>query len=392
MGAYLLLHKILTPLASILKPVKKSQYEVLLTGNFYSDNWIRAQLQPLALSNKTKRIRMVAETEVPTIPKVEPIYPPNWLNKLVGSDLARLLTFTWLALTTESDIVGGFHLLVNGLLAILLGRMTRARSLYVCGGGAWEVEGGGYASENRVFGKLGQPDKYIEKQLHKAVSYADIVVARGQSTLDYFLVNGKSSRLHIVPAGIDGKRFRPSGSDFQYDIALVGRLSEVKRVDLLLEAVADLKRSRPNVKAAVIGDGPLLQPLKIQAKALDLHGNVSFLGHRDDIDTLLPTCRTFVLTSDSEGLSQAMIQAMLCGVPAVVSDVGDLSELVENGTNGYLIKDRTYTAFSEAIKSIFQLSAEEYDEMRKMARGSALRCDITHVSKTWDHILESDFS
>lgn len=370
------------------QPRKKEALDVLLTGNFYSDNWIYAQLRPLVLSQKTKRIRMVAENTVPDLPKVEAIYPPDRLSRWVGRDVARLLTFVWLGVTTRPDVIGGFHLLVNGMLAILLGRLTGARSLYVCGGGAREAAGGGYACENKIFGRLGGPDAVIERQLLRAVSQADIVVARGQRTIDFFEGRGVNTHFYVVPAGIDGSRFKPATVEKEYDLALMGRLTEIKRVDTYLRTIALLSREYPRIRAMVIGDGPLRGSLENLAEELGIVGSVDFLGHRDDVDLLLPKARIFVLTSDSEGLSQAMIQAMLCGLPAVVSDVGDLKELIEEGENGYLIKDRTPEEFAGAIMKILGSGQDRVQTMSSNARRVALRCDVSRVAETWDGIFE----
>ncbi len=369
----------------------KEELDVLLTGNFFSDNWIYAQLRPLVLSEKTRRIRMVAENPVPELPKVEAVYPSQRLSRLVGKDVARLLTFVWLGVTTRPDVVGGFHLLVNGLLAIFLGCLTGARSLYICGGGAREAAGGGYACENKIFGpRLGGPDDVIERQLLKAVSLADIVVARGQRTIDFFEGKGVRTRFYIVPAGIDGSQFKPAREEKKYDFTLMGRLTEVKRVDTYLRAIALIARHRPEVRAAVIGDGPLRASLEALAHELGIEEHVDFLGHRDDVDTLLPQARVFVLTSDSEGLSQAMIQAMLCGLPAVVSDVGDLKELVVEGENGYLVRERTPEAFASAIMRVLDSDEARMQHMSVKARESALRCDVTHVARIWDGIFDDD--
>ncbi len=388
MAIYLLVIKLSSIVSFFKKKSKKdSELEVLLTGNFYSDNWIYAQLRPLVLAKNVKRIRMVSENEVPELPKVEAVYPPKKLSQLLGKDIARLLTFVWLAMTTKVDVVGGFHLLVNGLLAILLGRLTRAHSLYVCGGGAREAAGGGYACENKIFGKLPAPDPVIERQLLKAVSCADIVVARGQRTIDFFRDRGVVTDFYIVPAGIDGGQFKPSDEKRDYDLIMVGRLTEIKRVDIYLRAVQIIRKASPGVRAVIIGDGPLRVDLMSLASELDISDRIDFLGHRDDVADLLQRGRVFVLTSDSEGLSQAMIQAMLCGLPAVVSDVGDLKELVQNGENGFLIERRTPENFALAILKILESDEKTVHDMCTQARQAALRCDVRYVAKTWEGIF-----
>ena len=169
----------------------------------------------------------------------------------------------------------------------------------------------------------------VQRQLLDVVACADITVARGQRTIDFFLENGANGNYHILTAGIDGSYFKPVNSKKEYDLVFVGRLTEVKRVDTFLRAVLVVRQSLPTVKAMIIGDGPLIHDLEALTSELGISDNISFLGHCDNVELLIPKARIFVLTSDSEGLSQAMIQAMLCGLPAVASDVGDLNELID---------------------------------------------------------------
>jgi L-malate glycosyltransferase len=389
LGVYQVLLRLTAPVNCLLKPKRKAAYDILLTGNFYSDNWIYAQLMPLTLSQKVGKIRMVAEQEVPPMQKVHAVYPPELLSRLVGKDIARLLTFSWLSVSSRPDAIGGFHLLVNGLLAILLARLTRARSVYICGGGPREVDGGGFNCENRIFGRLSGADSVIEKQLIDAVSHADLVVARGGGTISYFRKKGAKSRFEFIPAGIDGSSYFPAKSEIVYDLIIVGRLTEIKRVDIFLRAIEHVSKNIPDIKAAVVGDGPLMQELCSMSDEFGLTERVSFLGHREDINGLLNKSRIFMLTSDSEGLSQAMIQAMLCGLPVVVSNVGDLSELVSNGVNGYLIDEQDPKRFAEAIMKLNSLPEEQFSQMNIEARKAALRCDINSVAESWNNIFET---
>jgi glycosyltransferase involved in cell wall biosynthesis len=122
---------------------------------------------------------------------------------------------------------------------------------------------------------------------------------------------------------------------------------------------------------------------------LGLTEQVSFLGHRDDVNDLLNKSRIFMLTSDSEGLSQAMIQAMLCGLPVIVSDVGDLSELVENGVNGYLIGEQDPEQFAVAIEKLCALPQDQFRQMQHAAREASMRCDVHSVAAGWNRIFET---
>ena len=197
-------------------PAAKAQYDVLLTGTFFSDNWVRSHLEPLAASSRCARVRMVATARVPALPKVEGVYPPTWLIRSCGTVPARLLYFVWVALRTRPDIVGGFHLLVNGLLAVPLARLAGARSLYFCVGGPVELLDGGIWGENRIFARLGNRDALVERELIRAVGACDVVITMGTRAIDFFRGRGLRNRFYVVSGGIDETRFRPVRATAEY--------------------------------------------------------------------------------------------------------------------------------------------------------------------------------
>ena len=96
--------------------------------------------------------------------------------------------------------------------------------------------------------------------------------------------------------------------------------------------------------------------------------------------------RVFALTSDSEGLSLALMEAMLCGLPAVVSDVGDLPELVEHGVNGYLVAERTPEAFAGPLAELLS-DAARLARFSQAARAAALRYDVRETARRWDDLF-----
>jgi len=386
MAAYGAAQSALARLGSAPQAIPADNIEVLLTGTFYSDNWIITHLLPLARASRCRRVRMVAATPVPAMDKVEAVYPPRWLMKAVGSVPARLLVFVWLGVRDRPHVVGGFHLLLNGLVAGLLGRAIGARTLYICGGGAREVVGGGYQTENKLFNKLGAPDASIERSLLAAVREFDMVIVMGSGAVQYFRQWDTVDRYYIVPGGFDGDLFSPADTGPAADIVLVGRLSAVKRVDTLLRAVAAMQVRRPGATAIVVGDGPERSALEALAAELGIAGNVQFAGWQGDVGHWLRRARLFTLTSDSEGLSQAMVQAMLCGLPVVVSDVGDLGDLVRHGENGYLVKDRRAESFAACYEEIVADPAR-WKRMSQSSRLQAERLEVRNVSRIWDEIL-----
>ena len=121
---------------------------------------------------------------------------------------------------------------------------------------------------------------------------------------------------------------------------MTGRLVEIKRIDVFLQAIKSMVQRIPDISAVIVGDGNLRDQLQGMAVDLGVDCHVTFVGHQENVETWLRKSKIFVLTSDSEGLSLSMMEAMMCGLPAVVSNVGDLGDLAKNGVNGYLVPRR----------------------------------------------------
>jgi L-malate glycosyltransferase len=362
--------------------------ELLLTGTFYSENWIRAHLEPLVGARRCGRVRIVATTAMPRLEKVELIRPPRWLVRIIGAVPARLATFAWVSLRTRPHFVGGFHLLLNGLAAAVVARWAGARALYFCVGGPAELLGGGAQSENRLFERLRVPDPVVERRLIEAVGEFDLVITMGTGAVRFFRRHGIETEFHVVSGGISGSRFQTESTRPIADLIFVGRLAPIKRVDLLLRALALVRESRPGTSALVVGDGAERARLEALTRSLQLEGAVTFVGQRSDVERWLRRARIFVLPSDSEGLSLSLMEAMAAGLAPVVSHVGELGDLVEDGVTGCLVEGRTPEAFAARICELLNDPAR-LRSVQEAARKAAARHEMARVAETWDRVLQA---
>lgn len=114
---------------------------------------------------------------------------------------------------------------------------------------------------------------------------------------------------------------------------MVARFDHQKDHETLLRALQRL----PEVSLDLVGDGPTLEETKAMAVSLGLSGRVHFLGQRSDVDRLLTNAQIAVLTSNYEGFPYSILEAMRAGLPVVASDVGGVSEAVDDGITGYLV-------------------------------------------------------
>ncbi|MGH9237796.1 MAG: glycosyltransferase [Vicinamibacterales bacterium] len=361
-------------------------HDVLITAHYASAGWGRALLAPLAASLRCRRLRLVATAPDPGVPGLEVVAPPRWLRAVCGATVARLMTFVAVAVRTRPDVVGGVHLLLNGLTAALAARLAGARAMYICVGGPSELVGGGIHSENRLFGRLAAADSRVEHQLLEATRAFDLIVTMGSSAQKFFRTRVAEPRCEVIPSGVDADVYLPGREPRDVDLIVVARLVPIKRLDLFLQVVRLVVSEVPDVRAVIIGDGPLHASLEAQAAALNIAGHVTFRRGEPEVAPWLRRAKVFLLTSDTEGVSISMIEAMACGTVPVVSNVGDLADAVTNGRNGVLVDDRSPEAFARAAVPLLQDPAR-WNDMSSAARAAALRFDRRAIARRWDEAL-----
>lgn len=138
-------------------------------------------------------------------------------------------------------------------------------------------------------------------------------------------------------------------------MAIVANLNRrVKRVDLFINAAFLLHKKFPAVRFWIIGDGPLRKELQELALSLGLADNVMFLGSRSDVPRIMREVMVGVNCSDSEGMSNAIMEYMACGIPVVATDVGGNRELVEDGVTGLLIPKNDPSGLASALASLLR--------------------------------------
>ena len=153
--------------------------------------------------------------------------------------------------------------------------------------------------------------------------------------------------VRVIHHGVELDLFKPRPrptvvADVQ--IVTVGRLVEKKGFPDLLRALGRLKASGRRITCRVYGDGPLLRPLAELRDSLGLADAVHFLGERsrETIIQALHSSDVFVLTptvtedGDRDGIPNALVEAMACGLPVVSTSAGGIPELVTHGENGFL--------------------------------------------------------
>lgn len=144
----------------------------------------------------------------------------------------------------------------------------------------------------------------------------------------------------VVRNGLDLELFRtlPLPRNHKALILGVGSLFQVKRWNRLTSAAVALKQKGLDFLIRVVGDGPLHNSLERQVHDSKVVNCVEFIGHSDDIPGLLAQATFLVHVSDKEGSPNVIMEAMACGRAVVATDVGDVPNIVEDGTTGFVVR------------------------------------------------------
>jgi sugar transferase (PEP-CTERM/EpsH1 system associated) len=135
-------------------------------------------------------------------------------------------------------------------------------------------------------------------------------------------------------------------------VGTVGRLNEIKRQDRLLRAFAQVRTQLPDAYLLLVGDGPLFESLRDQASSLGIGERVRFAGYQPRITPYLRAMDVFALTSRSEGMPQAVLEACVVGVPVIATAVGGVPEVIEHGRTGLLVDQGDESALATGLLEI----------------------------------------
>ena len=171
-----------------------------------------------------------------------------------------------------------------------------------------------------------------------------------------------------------------------------GRLHLIKGHRYLLEALATQKGFE-NCRVLFAGEGELRRELESMTRDYALQDRIAFLGYRDDLPDLLHACDCTVMPSiESENLSLAVLESMMAGTPAIVTQVGGMSEAIDDGRTGYVVPPANAGALRTAMLQIAdnrQHAIELGQRAAETARRRFLRSRmIDEYTDCFRHVLD----
>lgn len=255
-----------------------------------------------------------------------------------------------------------------------------------------------FVGVSRVFislrGEDYDPKRLLIQRTILGVGLADKLVTNSESLSKRLVQLGVDCRrVHVVPNLPPPMKFLSSRSIYEpFKWIAVGNVLPAKDYTNLLHAAKKLESSESPWVIQIVGafyDEAERRHLLELIGVLGLAGRVELLGPRSDIEELLHTSNGYVLSSQEEGLPNALIEAMICGTPVVCTNVGGTAELVSSGQDGILVPKRDSDALAKAMEHLMMLTPNEREEMANRAYVKVTEiCEPDKVIANWEALLE----
>jgi len=215
-----------------------------------------------------------------------------------------------------------------------------------------------------------------KKYLHGA----DVHICVSKSTMNQLIAFGiNTDKLVVIHSGIQIPKRIDKTSDrgeilkltgFSYNNLIIGssgNLLPVKRFDWLIRAIKNVKKDIPNIKLVIFGDGQKMNDLTLLIQSLNIKDSVCLAGHKTDPEGFFSGLDIFCMTSELEGLSGSLMDAMVREVPLLGSNTSGINDIIQHNENGLL----------------FNVSSEQdlQEKLIELASSHSLRIKLTKKSR-----------
>lgn len=245
----------------------------------------------------------------------------------------------------DIDIIHGHYLFPAGAAAVEVGKEHGIKT-YVTAHGSDMFE-------------LYKKQPFMRSPVKKVLRDADGVFAVSNALKHEIIatgVTGIANKTKLSWNSVDINKFSSKANDsFKKEnkledkpiVLFVGNLIKRKNVESLLEAK---KVSQSDYYLVIVGDGPLFKKLSKKVEEENIH-DVIFTGSRNDVENIIPSCDVLVLPSYSESFGLVLIEALACGKPVIGSDVGGITEIINNDV-GLLVNPNKVSSIAKAIDTV----------------------------------------
>jgi len=206
---------------------------------------------------------------------------------------------------------------------------------------------------------------------------------------------GTDIGIHPLPTATDVELFKPQSKEtvrpklnLPLDAPIyvfVGRLTAVKGIPLILEALKVVRKSRPDALLLIVGDGEERQNLERLVFRLGIADSVRFLGMcpPPQVAELIACADAGLFASYTEGFSVAMVEQLACGRPIVTTDVSGVHDLIVEGKNGFVLPDRDVKSYARRMLEALDLPAAERFSRELVVENYSMKSLWARLQQAW---------
>lgn len=198
------------------------------------------------------------------------------------------------------------------------------------------------------------PNQYEHKWIRNfSYRFADVIVCQTKDALESFPLSIARKSI-VIPNPVDIEGLQPYEGEREKRVVAVGRLQPQKNHKLLIRAFARFAEEYPEYTLELYGKGEQEAALKELSSQLGIESKVVFCGFSDRVKEAINSAAMYVLSSDYEGISNSMLEAIALGVPVIATDcpIGGSRMYLQDGRNGLLVPVGKIQPLAEAMKKI----------------------------------------
>lgn len=274
----------------------------------------------------------------------------------------------------QPDVVYAIFMIPYGLFAFIIGKLLRKKIMLTLIGTDFNKD-------------------VLERPLRKfwqwMLKRMDVITIFDESARQKFLALGfDPQKIFVVPHAIDMHRYvRRTDAPQDIEVIYTGHLWPLKEIWRTVTAWKTVVQHHPQARFVIVGDGSARHDLEKLAQDLGVAEKITFAGWSDDPVGWLSRAKIFVNVSNQEGVPTAMLEAMACGLVPIVTAVGGVPSVIQDGVNGYLIPNPADPALI-AEKILFLMAHPDiHDSMQREAMKVRDLYGYEAVSRAWDAVF-----
>jgi glycosyltransferase involved in cell wall biosynthesis len=337
---------------------------------------IKHKIIPLSKSKYIKEIILIRKVEGPKVDKVSYIVLPHICKHTFFYLLLTPLYVIYFSLTKKVDLILSYHFIPHGFFAFLGHVFTRRPYIY---------------SQIDLDIQFYLQKPLLRGIILKILKRAKFIFVPGSSSFRFWIDKGfDKSKIHIIHSTIDTDfAFFPTGEQKEFDFIYIGVLDKNKQVDLIIKSFGSLLGQNASLRMCILGDGKERLNLQKIVTDLGIFQNIFFIGQENEVNHYLNRSKVFVMASKAEGLPCALMEAMSCELIPVVTNVGNISDIVRDGETGFLVENQSL----EELAGKMKMALFHYNDSSNIMK-NARKIIVEHHSyysatQEWNNVLKS---